>query len=105
MERRWGSRKNYEIEVILDQGGGESGLIQTRTRDISFNGAFIKLLRSDLKANAYIDLQFWDRKAQHNPCINVGAVVVYESNKGVGVLFNAYDERFRRYLRGFMGFS
>ena len=104
MERRWGSRKKYEIEVILDQGGGQSGLIQAKTKDISFNGAFIRLTHSDLKVNGYIGLQFWDKQVQHNPCINVGAVVVYESNKGVGVLFNAYDERFRRYLRGFLKF-
>ncbi len=102
MERRWASRRHREIEVVLDQGGGQSGLIQAKTGDISFNGAFIKVARPELKRNAYIDLQFWDRDARHNPCINVRAVVVYESNQGVGVLFNAYDERFRRYLRGFL---
>ncbi len=97
MDHRWSARKSVDFNVKLDHPA--LGVIEGSVKDVGLGGMFCKVRNSLLKVNTAVNLMFnlpeGDREKTHN----VGAVVTYVTDDGVGMAFKNFEVSTIRSLR------
>jgi hypothetical protein len=98
MEQRWNTRQVMQHNIILVSGG--IGLVNGRTRDISYGGLYIQTAPG---------IQMDEQEAVRlvipslNPAHSIPALVVRTDHAGSGVMFTEYSKLTRMLLERILG--
>lgn len=98
MDQRWNSRESISLNVILISGN--IGLINGKTRDISFGGMFIETAPGIcMDENVSVRLVIPDYELNHA----IPAEVVRTEKGGTGIMITEYSRITRNILARVMG--
>ena len=97
MEKRWSTRKEIQLDVVLHHDG--AGVIKCKTRDISLEGMFIETENSIFPIDEQVDLDFILQNDNSNKLHHIRAKVVRTTNAGMGVIFREFNPRISHFLR------
>lgn len=89
MERRWGTRKTLEVDVVIDNQ--PSCLLRGRLNDISIGGLFVKVDTTPLRLNAPVELVMLLESDEGTRVYKLPAIVVRLTADGAGLMFDQYD--------------
>lgn len=91
VEHRLSDRKPIRQRILVHRGGAHSRLGETR--DLSMNGAFIRMDTNDLPPAASIDMLIALRAGEFDEMHRLPARVVRVSSQGVGLQFAGYGDK------------
>ncbi|MBI3897819.1 MAG: PilZ domain-containing protein [Gammaproteobacteria bacterium] len=89
MERRWGTRKPVEVNVVIDNQ--PMSLLPGQIGDVSIGGLFVKTEATALRMNAPVELVLLLDTEGNTRVYRLPAIVVRLTGDGAGLMFDQYD--------------
>jgi len=96
-ERRWNPRLPTAMEVVVYYGG--LGLVQCRTRDVSYDGAFIETGRIALTTETDVELVFSSYSGSKHTQHRITAQIARVTLDGAGLSFSDLEISTYRFLQ------
>ncbi|MDH5649722.1 MAG: PilZ domain-containing protein [Gammaproteobacteria bacterium] len=96
-ERRWNSRTQITMDVAVYYSG--LGLLQCKTRDISYDGAYIETGRIALTEDSDVELVFAGNNGGKHIAHRLTAQITRVTDDGAGLCFNNLEVSTYRFLQ------
>jgi hypothetical protein len=89
MERRWGTRKAMEVDVVIDNQ--PAGILRGRIGNVGVGGLFVRTAPTTLSKNAQVELVLMLRQESGTRVYRMPALVARLTPEGAGLMFDQYD--------------